>query len=86
MGDMKTIIGEFYKPDIAMLPIGGVFTMGPEEAAMACKLIKPKAVIPHHYGTFPVLVQTIDGFKDHLRKETPQVKVMDIKPGVQIKV
>ena len=53
MGDMKTIIGDFYKPDVAILPIGGVFTMGPDEAAYACRLIRPKVVIPEHYGTFP---------------------------------
>ena len=46
MGDMKTVIGDFYKPDVAILPIGGVFTMGPEEAAYACSLIKPKIAIP----------------------------------------
>ena len=57
MSDMKTIIGDYYKPDIAILPIGGVFTMGPKEAAYACSLIKPKIVIPEHFETFPVLEQ-----------------------------
>ena len=84
MGDMKTIIGDYYKPDIAILPIGGVFTMGPEEAAYACKLIRPKLVIPEHYGTFPVLVQSADRFKDHVHKHVPQVKALDIKPGVRV--
>jgi len=86
MGDMKSIIGDFYKPDIAILPIGGVFTMGPDEAAFACKLIRPKIVIPEHYGTFPVLVQSSDGFKKQVRKQAPQVKVLDIKPGVRVDV
>ena len=86
MGDMKSIIGDFYKPDIAILPIGGVFTMGPDEAAFACKLIRPKIVIPEHYGTFPVLVQSSDGFKKQVRKLTPQVKVLDVKPGVRVEV
>ena len=86
MGDMKTIIGDFYHPDIAILPIGGVFTMGPEEAAFACKLIQPKVVIPEHYGTFPVLVQTSAEFKQEIGKLAPQVKVLDIAPGHRIKL
>jgi len=86
MSDMKTIIGDYYKPDIAILPIGGVFTMGPDEAAFACKLIRPKVVIPEHYGTFPVLVQSSDGFKKQVRKQAPQVKILDIKPGVKVEM
>jgi len=86
MADMKTIIGDYYKPDIAILPIGGVFTMGPDEAAFACKLIRPKVVIPEHYGTFPVLVQSSDGFKKQVRKQASQVKILDIKPGVKVEM
>lgn len=86
MGDMKTIIGDYYHPDIAILPIGGVFTMGPEEAAFACKLIQPKIAIPEHYGTFPVLVQTSAGFKQEIGKLAPQVKVLDIAPGHRIEL
>jgi L-ascorbate metabolism protein UlaG (beta-lactamase superfamily) len=81
MGDMKTIIGEFYRPDIAILPIGGVFTMGPQEAAYACKLIRPKLVIPEHYGTFPVLAQTAEQFTARVLKEAPGVKPLVIEPG-----
>jgi len=86
MGDMENIIGNFYRPDIAILPIGGVFTMGPDEAAFACKLIRPKIVIPEHYGTFPVLVQNTDGFSNQVRKDAPQVKVLKVKPGVMVEV
>jgi L-ascorbate metabolism protein UlaG (beta-lactamase superfamily) len=86
MGDMKTIIGDFYKPDIAILPIGGVFTMGPQEAAFACRLIRPKMVIPEHYGTFPVLVQNADGFKREVSRQSPQTKVIHIEPGTKIKL
>ncbi len=86
MGDMKTIIGDFYRPDIAILPIGGVFTMGPDEAAFACKLLSPKIVIPEHYGTFPVLVQDTDRFREQVKKQAPQVKVMEVKPGVKAEV
>jgi L-ascorbate metabolism protein UlaG (beta-lactamase superfamily) len=86
MGDMKFIIGDFYKPDIAILPIGGVYTMGPDEAAFACKLIRPRTVIPEHYGTFPVLVQTSDGFKEKIREIAPNTKVIDMKPGDRVTV
>jgi L-ascorbate metabolism protein UlaG (beta-lactamase superfamily) len=53
-GDMK-LISDLYSPDVAMLPIGDHFTMGEKEALMACELLRPKAVIPMHYGTFPLL-------------------------------
>ncbi len=86
MGGMKSIIGDFYRPDIAILPIGNVFTMGPNEAAFACKLIRPKIVIPEHFGTFPVLVQNTEGFRDQLRKQAPQVKVLEVKPGSKVEV
>jgi len=86
MGDMKTIIRDFHKPDIAILPIGGVFTMGPDEAAFACKLIRPRVVIPEHYGTFPVLTQSSEGFKKQVHKLTPQVRVLEVKPGVRVDV
>ena len=86
MGDMKTVIGDFYKPDVAILPIGGVFTMGPDEAAFACELIRPKIVIPEHFGTFPVLVQDTDRFKQQVQKQAPHVNVIEVKPGVKVDV
>lgn len=86
MGDMKSVIGDYYKPDIAILPIGGVFTMGPEEAAFACSLIRPKIAIPEHYGTFPVLVQSSEGFKKAVRKWASQVQVLDLEPGKGVKI
>ena len=52
------IIHELYAPDIAMLPIGDHYTMGPREAGYAVNLLKPKTVIPMHFGTFPVLTGT----------------------------
>jgi len=53
-GDMK-LIHELYRPEVAMLPIGGHFTMGPREAALAVRLLKPKIVLPLHFGSFPPL-------------------------------
>jgi L-ascorbate metabolism protein UlaG (beta-lactamase superfamily) len=56
-GDMK-LIRELYRPEVAMLPIGGHFTMGPKEAALATQFLAPKMVLPLHYGTFPPLKGT----------------------------
>jgi L-ascorbate metabolism protein UlaG (beta-lactamase superfamily) len=58
-GDMK-LIGELYHPLVAMLPIGGHFTMGPKEAALAVRLLGAKTVLPLHFGTFPILKGTPD--------------------------
>ncbi len=56
-GDMR-LIRELYRPDLAMLPIGGHYTMGPREAALAVELLGVKHVMPIHYGTFPILAGT----------------------------
>jgi L-ascorbate metabolism protein UlaG (beta-lactamase superfamily) len=56
-GDMR-LIGELYKPEIAMLPIGGHFTMGPSEAALAARYLGAKTILPLHWGTFPMLTGT----------------------------
>jgi len=78
--EMK-LIGDLYKPTVALLPIGGHFTMGPEEAAYATSLIRPKYVIPMHYGTFPVIKGTPEEFKEHLRKLNVEVNVIVLKAG-----
>ena len=78
-GDMK-IIGEIYKPELSLLPIGSHFTMDPREATYASKLLGSKYVIPMHYGTFPVLAGTVEEFL-RLMKEVPQTKVLVLRPG-----
>jgi L-ascorbate metabolism protein UlaG (beta-lactamase superfamily) len=78
-GDMH-IIRELYAPEIVMLPIGDLYTMGPREAAYACNLLKPKTVIPMHFGTFPALT----GTPVALQKLVPTVDVVELKPGVTI--
>jgi L-ascorbate metabolism protein UlaG (beta-lactamase superfamily) len=78
-GDMK-FIGEYYKPDLALLPIGGHFTMDPAHAAYAVKnLLKTKTVVPMHYGTFPPLKGTPVQFKAALGGSSTNVVVM--QPG-----
>jgi len=79
-GDMS-LIGELYKPDLALIPIGGYYTMGAKEAAEAVKMLKPKAVIPMHYKTFPVLAQSADEFVKIVKEKVPKVKVVTLKPG-----
>ena len=63
------------------LPIGGVFTMGPKEAAYACKLIRPQYVIPQHFGTFPVLVQTVEDLHRWVGQYAPDTQVVELVPG-----
>jgi L-ascorbate metabolism protein UlaG (beta-lactamase superfamily) len=78
-GDMK-LIGELYAPDVAMLPIGDHFTMGPREAALAIRLLGVRHVIPMHFATFPLLT----GTPDRLREMTQDISGLEIhalKPG-----
>jgi L-ascorbate metabolism protein UlaG (beta-lactamase superfamily) len=75
-GDMQ-LIGRIYSPDIAVLPIGGHFTMDPREAAVALELLGTKRCIPCHYGTFPILA----GTPDELREQAPGVEVIGLEPG-----
>ncbi len=78
-GDMQ-IIHEIYAPQIAMLPIGDHYTMGPREAAYACNLLKPKTVIPMHFGTFPQLT----GTPAELRKLVSSIEILEMTPGQTI--
>jgi L-ascorbate metabolism protein UlaG (beta-lactamase superfamily) len=80
-GDMA-LIAELYRPDLAMLPIGDFFTMGPMEAAKAVELLGVKHVVPMHYGTFPLLVGTPQALRDELAKRgLTDVVVEELQPG-----
>jgi len=79
-GDMR-LIGELFTLDLALIPIGGYYTMGAKEAAEAVKLLNPRAVIPMHYKTFPVLAQSADEFVRNVKEKIPDVKVVVLKPG-----
>jgi L-ascorbate metabolism protein UlaG (beta-lactamase superfamily) len=82
-GDMA-LISKFYTPDLALVCIGGHYTMDPEHAAYALReLIRPKQVIPMHYGTYPVINRTPAELKAALGS-TP-IKVLDVKPGEAVK-
>jgi L-ascorbate metabolism protein UlaG (beta-lactamase superfamily) len=78
-GDLK-LIGEYYKPDLILVPIGGHFVMDPRDAAFATKtMLKPRFAIPFHYGTFPVLKGTPQEYQQYLGRTTTQV--FPISPG-----
>ena len=77
-GDMR-LIGEMYHPTIAFLPIGDLYTMGPEQAAKACELLGVTKVVPMHYGTFPALTGTPARLRELV--EPRGVQVIELKPG-----
>lgn len=79
-GDMR-FVGELHNLDVAMVPIGGYFTMDVRQAVEAVKLLNPKAVVPMHYKTLPQLIRSPDEFVKNVRKKVPNVKVVVLKPG-----
>jgi L-ascorbate metabolism protein UlaG (beta-lactamase superfamily) len=77
-GDMKLIGDEGI--DLAVLPIGDNFTMGPDDALRAVKLIRPKVVIPIHYNTWELIAQDPNAWAERVQKET-DTKAVVLKPG-----
>jgi L-ascorbate metabolism protein UlaG (beta-lactamase superfamily) len=80
-GDMQ-LIARLYRPDVAALPIGDWFTMGPAEAALALELLGNPRCVPCHYGTFPVLT----GRPDELAQAAPGATIERLEPGDSIEV
>ena len=76
------LIKRLYAPEVAVLPIGGHYTMGPNEAAVALELLGTNRCVPCHFGTFPVLT----GSPDELRALAPNVTVEDVQPGGTITI
>jgi L-ascorbate metabolism protein UlaG (beta-lactamase superfamily) len=81
-GDMK-LIAELYQPQIVLLPIGDLFTMGPREAAMAIRFLNVKDVIPMHYATFPALTGTPDALQKET-KDIPGLTIHALQPGASL--
>ena len=77
-GDMK-VIAEIYRPEIAFLPIGDHYTMGPDTAAIAAKWLGVRQVVPMHWGTFPLLTGTPTMLKEHL--VGTGIDVLELQPG-----
>lgn len=84
-GDMA-LIGELYRPKVAMLPIGGHFTMGVKEAVKAVELLKPSIVIPMHYNTFPLIKADPEEFAELVKKRAPGTVVKILRPGESIEI
>jgi L-ascorbate metabolism protein UlaG (beta-lactamase superfamily) len=80
-GDMQ-LIGRIYSPDVAVLPIGGHYTMDPTEAAVALELLGTKRCVPCHWGTFPLLA----GTPQELKSLAPDVDVAEIEPGGSVEL
>jgi L-ascorbate metabolism protein UlaG (beta-lactamase superfamily) len=78
--DMQ-IIHDLYRPDVALLPVGDHFTMGIREAEYACRLLKPRIVIPMHFGTFPLLKG--DPHDLHPAAQQQKFELWDLQPGVR---
>lgn len=84
-GDMR-LIAEIHGPlDAACLPIGDHYTMGPKEAAYACRMLRPKIVIPMHWGTFPLLTGTPQALRT-LIADLPGTSVAEISPGGSVSI
>lgn len=81
--EMKTV-GEFYKPDIAMLPVGSHYTMDIEEAVIAAQWLDAKKIIPMHYNTFDAIKTNIEEFKIEIEKIGKEAIVL--KPGESLKI
>jgi L-ascorbate metabolism protein UlaG (beta-lactamase superfamily) len=72
------LIKQIHAPEIALLPIGDYFTMGPKGAALAAELLGVQLVVPMHYGTFPVLVGTPAELRALL---APGIQLLELQPG-----
>jgi L-ascorbate metabolism protein UlaG (beta-lactamase superfamily) len=79
--DMEKVIGKIYKPDIVLVPIGGRFTMGPFEAALAINWFSPKIAIPMHYNTFPPIEQDPMMFSNFVKQLNPKIEVVILNPN-----
>lgn len=79
-GDMK-IIGEIYNPQIALLPIGGRYNMGPKLASIAARWIRPEIIIPMHYNTYPSIRQDTKVLENYIKESIPRAKLVVLKPG-----
>lgn len=80
-GDMKTVIRDVYEPNIALIPIGDLFTMGPREAAIAADWLSPEVLIPMHYNTFPAIEQNPMEFAEMVESLNTDIEVVILEPG-----
>ena len=84
-GDME-LFGRLYPLDVAVIPIGGVFTMDAYQAGEAVKMLNPKTVVPIHYGSFPIIAQTAEEFTKQCGEKAPNVKVAALPVGETLSI
>jgi len=82
-GDMA-LIGDIYRPEVAMLPIGSHYVMGPREAALAAGFLKVGRVVPMHYGSFPALTGTVEEFREELARAGGDARLVVLQPGESV--
>ena len=83
-GDIA-LVNEIYQPDIGIVPMGDRFTMSPRTAAMACRrFFNFSTIFPCHYKTFPLLLQSADGFVKEMGEDGRKVKVLDIGASITV--
>jgi len=78
-----SLIGEVYRPEVALLPIGDYYTMDPNQAAHAARMLRVKKVIPMHYGTFPALTGTPEQLREKLDRDSIEVWTLERGKSVQ---
>ncbi len=83
-GDMA-LISQLYAPDLVIMPVGGKYTMGVKEAAVAASLMRPRAVIPCHYDTFPNQTADIDELRRRIIELTARTELLPMRPGDTIR-
>lgn len=81
-----SLIRDLYRVDVALLPIGGVFTMKPTEAAVAAKFLRARAVVPMHFGTFPILTGTSKELGEAMKRAGASGKVRELTIGKETKI
>jgi L-ascorbate metabolism protein UlaG (beta-lactamase superfamily) len=79
------LIAELYQPEIALLPIGDLYTMSPREAAVAARMLKAKRIVPCHYGTSRALTGTPDMLREELEKLGVAAEVVALRPGESLR-
>ena len=80
------LFGRLHQIDLALLPIGGVFTMDPAQAALACELLACAQVVPMHWGTFPVLEKNLENFKQALSASSAKTRLLEMAPGQSLEL
>lgn len=81
-----SLLGELYPLDLALLPIGGVYTMDALQAGLAVQLLQPKAVVPMHFKTFEALEQSAEKFEREVRRRAPEVEIRVLRPGEKTEI